>query len=136
MSAKELVKAFYESDLANDSTLVPKFFHIDCELHWSSSHGFMLLKYNDIVDFFEGTRKSYTSLRFEFTHLIEADMSVITRHTLFGHTIEDPDSEIVLGHFSTIWEVKDDKLYRGYEISQQGDESDIKSMSSYAEIKL
>ena len=136
MSAKELVKAFYESDLANDSTIVPKFFHKDCELHWSSSHGFMLLKYNDIVDFFEGTRKSYHSLRFEFTHLIEADGSVITRHTLFGHTIENPDSEIVLAHFLTIWEVKGDKLYRGYEISQQADESDIKSMSSYAEIKL
>ncbi len=136
MSAKELVKAFYESDLANDSTLVPKFFHEDCELHWSSSHGFMLLEYNDIVDFFEGTRKSYNSLRFEFTHLIEAEASVITRHSLFGHTIENPDSEIILGHFSTIWEVKEGKLYRGYEISQQADESDTKSLGSYAERKI
>ncbi|WP_296384059.1 nuclear transport factor 2 family protein [Winogradskyella sp.] len=136
MSAKELVKAFYNSDLANDSNVVPKFFHKDCELHWSSSHGFMLLKYNDIVDFFEGTRKSYHSLRFEFTHLIEADASVITRHTLFGNTIENPDSEQILARFSTIWEVEDNKLYRGYEISQQADETHAKAMDSFAERKL
>ncbi len=136
ISTKELVKAFYESDLANDSTLVPKFFHKDCELHWSSSHGFILLKYNDIVNFFEGTRKSYNHLRFDFTHFIEADASVITRHTLFGNTIENPDSEIVLGHFSTIWEVQDEKLYRGYEISQQADESNAVIMKSFAERKI
>ncbi len=136
MSAKELVKAFYESDLANDSSLVPKYFHEDCELHWTSSHGFMLLKYNDIVNFFVGTRKSYHHLRFDFTHFIEADASVITRHTLFGNTIENPDSEIILGHFSTIWEVKDAKLYRGYEISQQADESNAVIMKSFAERKI
>jgi hypothetical protein len=96
----------------------------------------MLLKYNDIVNFFVGTRKSYHSLRFEFTHFIEADGSVITRHTLFANTIENPDSEIVLAHFSTIWEVKDDKLYRGYEISQQADESNTVAMKSYEERKI
>ncbi len=136
MSAKELVKAFYNSDLANDSNVVPKFFHKDCELHWSSSHGFMFLKYNDIVDFFEGTRKSYDSLRFEFTHLIEAEGCVVTRHTLFANTIENPDSEVVLARFSTIWEVKENKLYRGYEISQQADETHAKAMGSFAERKL
>ena len=132
MSAQELVKAFYESDLANDTSVVPKFFHKDCELHWSSSNGFMLLKYNDIVDFFEGTRKSYTSLRFEFTHVIEKDSTVITRHTLFANTIENPDAEIVLARFSTIWEIKDHKLFRGYEISQLADENNAKAMDSYA----
>ncbi len=136
MSAKELVIAFYDSDLANDSSLVPKFFHKDCELHWSSSHGFMLLKYNDILNFFEGTRKSYHHLRFEFSHLIEVDSLVTTRHTLFANTIEDPDSEIVLAHFSTIWEVQDEKLYRGYEISQQADESNAVSMKSFAKRKI
>jgi hypothetical protein len=117
MTAKELVSAFYDSDLANDPNVVFDFFHKESELHWTSSQGFMLLKYDDIIKFFKGTRKSYTNLRFEFTHFIEADNSVSTRHTLFGNTIENPDSEVVLAHFSTIWEVKDNKLYRGYEIS-------------------
>lgn len=135
MSAIEIVKAFYDSDMANDPNIVSEFFHEDCEMHWTSSHGFRLLNYNDIKDFFEGTRKSFNSLRFEFTHFLEIDDTVVTRHTLYGGTIESADSEIVLGHFSSIWEIKDSKLYRGYEISQKPDESDKTSMDSYREIK-
>ena len=89
MLAKEVVKTFNDSDLANDPNVVPKFFHKDCELHQSSSHRFMLLKFNDIVDFFDGTRKLYHGLSFEFTHMIEADVSVITRYTLYRNTIEN-----------------------------------------------
>lgn len=132
MSPKELVVSFYESDVANNPNVVSDYFHKDCELHWTSSQGFKLLKYNDLVDFFEGTRKAYDVLRFQFTHLIESNSTVVTRHTLYGNTIEDPNTETVLGHFSTIWEIKDNKLYRGYEISQQADESDLGSMQSYS----
>lgn len=136
MSAKEIVKAFYNSDMANNANVIPQFFHKDCELHWSSSNGFTLLKYDDIVKFFEGARASYNALRFGFTHLIEAGNTVVTRHTLYANTIENPDNEIVLARFSTIWEVKDGKLYRGYEISQLADESHGKAMDSFAERKV
>ena len=136
MSSKEVVKAFYESDLANDANVVTQFFHKKCELHWDSSQGFVVLDYKGIKEFFKGTRQSYTSLRFEFTHFIEANEFVTTRHTLFGNTIEHPEFEAVLAHFSTIWEVKDGKLYRGFEISQPADENDYESMASYAERKI
>ena len=134
MSSKAIVKNFYESDLANDATVVSRYFHKDCELHWNSSHGFMLLKYDDIVKFFEGTRKSYNSLRFQFSHILEDNQFVSTRHTLHANTIENPDEEITLAHFTAIWEVKNDKLYRGYEISQLADEETINS-DSFKEIK-
>ncbi|RED45321.1 SnoaL-like protein [Winogradskyella eximia] len=136
MSAKEVVKAFYESDMANDANVVSEFFHKDCELHWTSSQGFVLLNYKEIKDFFKGTRQSYNSLRFEFTHLIESNEFVTTRHTLFGKTIENPESEVILAHFSAIWEVKDGKLYRGFEISLPADENDFESLASYAERKI
>ncbi|EPR70234.1 hypothetical protein ADIWIN_3590 [Winogradskyella psychrotolerans RS-3] len=136
MSAKKVVKAFYEADLANDATMVSKHFHKDCELHWTSSQGFTLLNYKDIETFFEATRQSYNSVRFEFTHFIGSGDFVTTRHTLFGSTIENPEAETAIAHFSTIWEVKDEKLYRGFEISQQADETDEKSVKSYREIKL
>ena len=136
MSAIEIVKAFYASDVANDSDVVSKFFHKDCELHWTSSQGFQLLSYQDLEDFFAETRKAFDNLRFEFTHLIESDSTVVTRHTLFGSAMEDSSNETTLGHFSTIWEIRDGKLYRGYEISQQSDESDIKSMQSFTKRNL
>lgn len=135
MSAKSIVKAFYDSDLANDVDIVSKFFHKDCEMYWDSSHGYMFLKYNDIVNFFEGTRKSYNVLRFQFSHILEDKEFVTTRHTLYANTIENPDDEVALAHFTSIWELKDNKLYRCHEISQQADTKTLES-DSFSEIKI
>lgn len=129
MKPIDIVKNFYDSDLANDETIVAKYFHKECELHWNSSHGYMLLKYNDIVTFFEGTRKAYNSLRFDFSHVLKDEQFVTSRHTLFANTIENPDEEVALAHFIAIWEVKDEKLYRCHEISQQADQRILNSES-------
>jgi hypothetical protein len=129
MKSIDIVKNFYDSDLANDETIVAKYFHKECELHWNSSHGYMLLKYNDIVTFFEGTRKAYNSLRFDFSHILKDEQFVTSRHTLFANTIEDPEEEMALAHFIAIWEVKDEKLYRCHEISQQADQRILNSES-------
>jgi hypothetical protein len=40
-----------------------------------------------------------------------------------------------MAHFITIWELKDNKLYRGYEISQQADVS-LESLKSFSKIKV
>jgi hypothetical protein len=129
MKSIDIVKNFYDSDLANDETIVAKYFHKECELHWNSSHGYMLLKYNDIVTFFEGTRKAYNSLRFDFSHVLKDEQFVTSRHTLFANTIENPDEEVALAHFIAIWEVKDEKLYRCHEMSQQADQRILNSES-------
>ena len=129
MKPIDIVKNFYDSDLANDETIVAKYFHKECELHWNSSHGYMLLKYNDIVTFFEGTRKAYNSLRFDFSHVLKDEQFVTSRHTLFANTIENPDEEVALAHFIAIWEVKDEKLYRCHEMSQQADQRIVNSES-------
>jgi hypothetical protein len=132
MSPSEIVRAYYASDFANDLDIISKFFHKNCELHWTNSQGFKILRYNDLDALFAETRNAFESLRFEFTHFIVADSNVVTRHTLFGSAIEDANNETILGHFSTIWEVKNGKLYRGYEISQQVDESNLESLASYS----
>jgi len=129
MSPKELVRSFYESDLANDSSLIPHFFHKDCELHWNSSKGFDILNYDGIVTFFKGITESFDSLRFQISHLLEDGNFVTSRHTLYGKMIEDPDNEVAMAHFTAIWEVKDSKLYRCYEISQLTDEKALDTNS-------
>ncbi|MFD1061777.1 nuclear transport factor 2 family protein [Winogradskyella litorisediminis] len=127
MSALKLLQDFYNSDVANNATLVSDFFHKDCELHWNSSNGFSLLKYNDVVAFFEGIRTSYDSLRFVHTHLFESGNQVTSRHHVYAQTIEDTDNESLLAHFIAIWEVKDNKLYRCYELSQLADEKTLEA---------
>ena len=125
MLAKEIVKSFYESDLANDSSIIPKYLHKDCKLHWNSSKGFSVLDFNELKELFKDINKSYESIRFQISHLLQDDNHVTSRYTLFVKTIESPEEEVALAHFITIWEVKEGKLFRGFEISQLADESPV-----------
>jgi hypothetical protein len=126
MSPKELIKKFYKSDIINNIDLVEKFYHKDCELHWNSSEYFKILKYEDIFEFFKNISESYV--------LVE-DNFVTSRYTVFGRTIENEEEETPLAHYICIWEIKDNKLYKGYQISQLSSDVAINS-NSFSEIKV
>ena len=48
--------------------------------------------------------------------------------------IENPDEEVSTIHFMAIWELKEGKLYRGYQISQPSDEDPLNT-DAYSRIK-
>ena len=135
MSPKEIVKAFYESDLANDTQAISKYMHKECQLHWNSSTGYNVLDYDELDKFFKNINSTYHSLKSEISHLLQDENHVTIRYTVFVSTIEDPDNELPLANFISIWEVKDGKLYRGYEISQVADDN-LESYKSFSEIKI
>lgn len=135
MSPKQIVKSFYESDLANDSSVVSTYIHKDCLLHWNSSTGYRIRNYSDLDSYFKNINKAYQSLRVQISHLLQDDHQVTIRYTMFVSTIEDPENELPLANFISIWEIKDGKLYRGYEISQMADDN-LESYKSFSEIKV
>ncbi|MBO3098105.1 nuclear transport factor 2 family protein [Gelidibacter pelagius] len=135
MSPKQIVKSFYESDLANDSTVIATYIHKDCLLHWNNSTGYKVFDYDGLNRFFKNIRIAYHSLRPQISHLLQDKNQVTIRYTMFVSTIEDPDNEMPLANFISIWEIKDGKLYRGYEISQVADDN-IESYKSFSEIKV
>ncbi|WCO03120.1 nuclear transport factor 2 family protein [Psychroserpens ponticola] len=134
MSPKDLIKNFYQLDLAKDNNIMD-FFHEDCELKWNSSKGYTQLDYQGIKEMLEGVRKSYHSFKFRVSHLLEDENIITTRYTIYATVIERPEKEDALAHFITIWEVKDGKMHTGFEISQLADVSP-ESLNSYAEIKV
>jgi hypothetical protein len=134
MSPKDIVKQFYQSDLAKSEKIMD-LFHENCELNWNSSKGFTKLDYKGVEQMLKGIQKSYHSFKFMVSHLLQEDTIVTARYTIYATTIEQPDKEEALAHFISIWEVKDHKMYRGFEISQLADSSS-ESLNSYAEIKV
>ncbi|WP_040281841.1 nuclear transport factor 2 family protein [Psychroserpens damuponensis] len=134
MSAKQIVKAFYDLDLVKDENILSHY-HKDCELRWHSSKGFTKLNYNGLEEMLEGLKQSFHSFKSRLSHLLEDGNMVTARYTIYVTSIERPEKEDTLAHFITIWEVKDGKLYKGYEISQLPDDSS-ESLNSYAEIKV
>ncbi|MEW5675401.1 nuclear transport factor 2 family protein [Flavobacterium enshiense] len=118
MKAKELVTEFYQSDALRNSEVIKQFLHDNMEFHWYSSKGFLKMDKNDLIELSNEMYRSYTSSRINISHILEEENKVSIRYSYFVTPFENPGEEVVLAHFMTIWELKDNKLYRGYQMSQ------------------
>ncbi|RZS93717.1 nuclear transport factor 2 family protein [Aquimarina brevivitae] len=119
--AKEVVRSFYESDLLKDEQAFSEFLHPEVELYWNSSFGFSKKNLTDIKNMFKEMAVAFESLKCEISHILAEDNKVSIRYTFLVKTIEEPDHEEAVAHFISIWELRENQLYRGYQISQQGD---------------
>ena len=120
---KKLVKEFYTSYFFKNSDDVKCYLHPEAELYWNSSAGFNKMDYSDILNLSSEIVKSFNSLRAEISHLLRDKDEVTIRFTYHVRTVENPDEEIPMAHFIAIWKIKDDKLYKGFQISQPADET-------------
>ena len=93
------------------------------------------MNYDDIVKFFSEVRRTYHDLRVEVSHLLQDDNHVTIRYKYYIRTMENPDEELGIAHFIAIWEVKDEKLYRGYQVSQPVTDKDD-TTESYHKVKV
>jgi len=118
--AKDIVKSFYETDLINSLESISEFLHSDIELSWVSSFGFSKKNFQEIVEMFSAMKKSYNTLACKINEVISEDNKVSVHYTYFGSLIESPDKVVTIAHFMAIWEIKEGKLYKGYQISQHG----------------
>jgi len=134
-SAKKIVKRFYRSDILRDVSVLENFFHPEILLIWNSSDGLTIMHYDELVAFFSEIRRTYHDLRVEVSHILEDDDHVTIRYKYYVKTIENPDEELGISHFIAIWEIKDNKLYRGYQVSQPVTDLDDTN-ESYHKVKV
>ena len=93
-----------------------------------------IVHYDDLIAFFFEIRRTYNDLRIEISHLLQDGNQVTIRYKYYASTLENPEEELGISNFIGIWEVKDDKLYRGYQISQPVTDNDDTS-KSYSKVK-
>lgn len=130
---KKVVEEFYRSDFYKNPDTLLQYLHPEAVLYWNSSTGFHKLEYEEIETLVQEMSKSFHSLRAEISHLIRKKEMVTIRFTYYVKTIENPREEMPLGHFMAIWEIKDDKMFRGYQMSHPADESP-ENLSSFLPI--
>jgi predicted SnoaL-like aldol condensation-catalyzing enzyme len=118
MSAKAIVQEFYKSDVLLEADKVKSLLHPEVILEWHSTKGFLKLKKNQIIDLSTEFGKAYLRSKSRISHIVADGNTVSVRYSHYVKTIENPREEMLLAHFMVIWEVKDDKLYRGYQMSQ------------------
>jgi predicted SnoaL-like aldol condensation-catalyzing enzyme len=118
MSAKEIVQKFYQSKALIDSEILKEFLHPEIVLEWNSSKGFLKMDYDSLLDLSGELAKAYVQSKVRISHIIAENDMVSVRYSHFVNTIENPREEMVLAHFIAIWQIKDNKLFRGYQMSQ------------------
>jgi hypothetical protein len=120
---KKLVQAFYTSNFYENPEEVKAYLHPEAQLYWNSSAGFNKMNFSDVFKMSSDMSKTFESLRAEISHLLYDKNEVTIRFTYHIKTVENPEEEIPMAHFIAIWEIKDGKMFKGYQISQAADET-------------
>ncbi|AWI26526.1 nuclear transport factor 2 family protein [Flavobacterium pallidum] len=118
MNAKKLVQAFYKSDALIDPKVMETYLHPEVKVEWNSTKGLIKMNHAEIIAFTTELSKAYVRTKVRISHILQEGDMVSARYSHFVKTIENPREEMLLAHFFVIWEIKDDKLFRGYQMSQ------------------
>ena len=117
MQPKDLVLDFYKSDVLLDRNAVSEFLHSEATIDWNSSKGFIEMSREDVLNLTDDLNKSYIRSKIRISHIIEEDKLVSVRYSHFVKTLENPREEMLLANFFVIWEIKDNKLFKGFQMS-------------------
>jgi len=117
MKPKDIVLDFYKSDVLLDRKSVSEFLHPEVTIDWNTNKGFIQMNHDDILSLTDELSKSYVRSKIRISHVIQEKNLVSLRYSHFVKTIENPREEMLMGNFFVIWEVKEGKLFRGYQMS-------------------
>jgi len=117
MTPKDIVLEFYKSDVLLDKKAVSELLHPEVTIDWNSSKGFIQMNFEDILALTDELAKAYIRSKIRMSHILEENDLVSLRYSHFVKTIENPREDILLGNFFVIWEVKDGKLFKGFQMS-------------------
>lgn len=118
MSPKKFVQLFYKSDALIDPEVMEQFLHEEATMEWNSSKGLIQMSRADLLQFTSELGRAYMRSKVRISHILQEGQSVAVRYTHHIKTIENPREEVLLANFMSIWEVKDGKLFKGWQMSQ------------------
>ncbi|BAO56250.1 nuclear transport factor 2 family protein [Nonlabens marinus] len=117
LTAKKKVQAFFESDAFKNKEVYEEFLHKDLKIYWHSSTGYNVYDFNSYWELIESASLSYESLRYDVSHILSEKDEVAVRYTLYSRTIENPNEEVPIGYFISIWKMENGKLAECHQTS-------------------
>jgi hypothetical protein len=118
MTPKKIVQEFYKSDAMLDVSVMDSLLHPEASINWNSSKGFVQLSKSDILNLSKELAVAYIRSKTIISHLVQDGNTIVVKYDHYVKTIENPREDMLLAHFMIIWEIKDNLLYKGFQISQ------------------
>lgn len=119
-SNKKLVRDFFASEFFKDENEFKRYIHPDVSVEWNGSTGLLHLNYESFKKLVLEMGKSFISMEAHITHILEDNNQVAIRFSYEVEMVEEEDM-VPLADFICIWEIKDQKLYKGFFLSQPTD---------------
>lgn len=116
-AAKKLVTSFFKSASFKNKEVYEQYIHEDLKVYWHSSTGYNVYDFNSFWELIESASLSYESLHYDVSHILSEKDEVAVRYTLYTKTIENPNEEVPIGYFISIWKVIDGKLAECHQTS-------------------
>lgn len=121
MDIKSFILDYYKALLNPEE--VKKYLHPQMLIKWQSNKGYLELEVNDLLNFSRLISKQYSTLRLNVSDVIVEGNKVAVRYTNFITTPDNPLHEKELSNSMSMWELKDNKLYRGYVMTHDFEKS-------------
>ncbi|UYW02019.1 nuclear transport factor 2 family protein [Flavobacterium agricola] len=119
MNVTDIVLNFYKTDALTNHHAIVALLHDDLEVTWYSTEGYLHFNKEELIDYTIKLEKAYSKSRYDITHVLHDKNQVALRYTHYVSPIDNPEQELILAHFMGIWEIKDQKLYKAYVMSQR-----------------
>lgn len=118
MPARKLVQEFYKSDAIINPAVMDTFLHPYFVLEWNSSKGFIKMNRSELLAYSAELSKAYVHSKIKIGRILQEGAMVSVQYGHWVNTIENPSEEIILANFFVIWEIKEGRLYKGFQMSQ------------------
>lgn len=118
MKNKELINILYLQDGIRDAKILKQLLNDEVVLEWISSDGVLIFKKDDIITLANELKANYKKSIIEITHQVEEGNQIAIKYDHKVSTIENPDEIMLIAKFFVIWEFKENKLFKGSQISQ------------------
>jgi hypothetical protein len=116
--SKKFLQEFYKSDAVLDRKIMEKYIHPDISIEWHSTKGYRTLNRERILDVCDEMGQAYVWSNCKVSHIVAKGDEAAVRYSHYVKTVENPREEMLLAHFTVFWEIRDGRLYRGYQMSQ------------------
>jgi len=118
MAIKKMIQEFYKSDALINSAVLDLYLHPEVLVDWNSSQGFLQMNREKLLILADDLAKAYIKSKVVINQIIQDKNQIAVRYSHYVKTFENPREEMLLANFFVIWELKDEKLFRAYQMSQ------------------
>lgn len=113
-----LITEYLHSDAFHSPEVMDSYLHPEATMEWQSTNGTLFLNRDQIIELITELNRAYESCKLDVSHVISDGHHVSARYSHYITTMENPKDLLLLAHFMCIWELREEKLYKCWQMSQ------------------